>query len=103
MPVDQALGKLIIMANPYAPGAVAAGTIGFVAGLPAQIDPNQIQVEEDNYAAQWAFKGLTQNIKRALKIQYSYEKTDDKGTPLGYRVTEHLLVGFAGSNGEPGP
>jgi hypothetical protein len=81
---QQALGKLILDANPYAaPGDVI-------------IDPSQILMEEDNYAAQWAFKGLTQNIKRALRIQYSYKKKDKGGE---YIVTEHLIVGFAGSNG----
>ena len=75
------------MANPYAsPGQVK---------MPS--DPAQIQMEEDNYAAQWAFKGQTQNIKRALRIQYSYSKTTSAGDT--YTVTEHLLVGFAGSNG----
>ena len=97
MPVEQALGTLIVMANPYTTGGT--GSMGFIAGPPAQIDPNQIQVEEDNYAAQWTFKGLTQNIKRALKIEYTYDKKDAQGNSLGYTVTEHLLVGFAGSNG----
>jgi len=97
MPVEQALGTLIVNANPYTTGA--AGSMGLVAGLLAQIDPNQIQVEEDNYAAQWTFKGVTQNIKRALRIQYQYDKRDKNGNLLGYRVTEHLIVGFAGSNG----
>lgn len=97
MPVEQALGTLIVNANPYTTGAV--GTMGLVAGPPAQINPDQIQVEEDNYAAQWTFKGVTQNIKRALRIQYRYDKTDANGNPLGYKVTEHLIIGFAGSNG----
>jgi hypothetical protein len=103
MSIEEALGTLIRMANPYTTGG--PGTIHFVPATPGTaataptIDPTQIPVEEDNYAAQWPFKGLTQNIKRALKIQYTYDKTDAQGNPLGYKVTEHLLVGFAGSNG----
>jgi hypothetical protein len=100
MSIEEALGTLIRMANPYTKGGpttmsfVAAGTTGGT----ATIDPTQIPVEEDNYAAQWTFKGQTQNIKRALRIHYTYQKTDDAGTVL-YNVTENLLVGFAGSNG----
>jgi hypothetical protein len=86
---QRALGQLIFMANPY-----AAPT-----DIKLPDDPANIQVEEDNYAAQWAFKGLTQNIKRALRIQYQYYKTDDEGNRIGYAVTENLIVGFAGSNG----
>ena len=80
---QEALGTLIFNANPYA----APNNV---------IIPDQIQMEEDNYAAQWAFKGVTQNIKRALRIQYSYSKQDKGDT---YIVTEHLIVGFSGSNG----
>jgi len=84
---EEALGQLIFMANPYA-------TSGDMQ-LPTSL--NQVPVEEDNYAAQWTFKGQTQNVKRALRIQYKYNKRNDAGQI--YTVTEHLLVGFAGTNG----
>ena len=96
MSIEQALGTLIRMANPYTSGA--AGTINF-AGAPLAIDPNQIPVEEDNYTTQWVFKGQTETVEKALRIQYQYDATDDKGNLLGYKVTEHLLIGFAGSGG----
>jgi hypothetical protein len=99
MSIEEALGTLIRMANPYTTGGV--NTIQFpsaTAGTPPTIDPSQIPVEEDNYAAQWTFKGQTQNIKRALRIQYTYPKTDSSGAVL-YNVTENLLVGFAGTDG----
>ena len=87
MSAQKALGKLIFMANPYSnPDDVI---------MPS--DPSEIEMEEDNYAAQWAFKGQTQNIKRALRVQYRYKKKNKAGDT--YVVTEHLLVGFAGSNG----
>lgn len=98
--IEDALGTLIRMANPYTTGQ--ANTLHFAtaaAGPPVTINVSEIPVEEDNYATQWTFKGLTQNVKRALRIQYQFDKTDDQGNPVGYKVTEYLLVGFAGSNG----
>jgi hypothetical protein len=99
MSIEEALGTLIRQANPYTNGQ--HGAMGFAPAIPhpPQIDPNQIQMEEDNYAAQWAFKGLTHNIKRSLKIKYTFDKKDAQGNLLGYKVTEYLLIGFAGSNG----
>ena len=84
---QEALGQLIFMANPYATSS----------DMQYPTDLQQVRVEEDNYAAQWNFKGLTQNVKRALRIEYIYMKTNDAGDK--YPVTEHLLVGFAGTDG----
>jgi hypothetical protein len=99
MSIEEALGTLIRSANPYTTGA--SGTMAFAAAHPADhsIDPTNIPVEEDNYSAQWVFKGQTQSIEKAIRIQYTYTKTDKDGRDLGYSVTEHLLVGFAGSGG----
>jgi len=55
---QEALGQLIFMANPYATSS----------DMQYPTDLQQVRVEEDNYAAQWNFKGLTQNVKRALRI-----------------------------------
>jgi hypothetical protein len=83
------------MANPYTNG----GPTTLAAPAPPNVNVTDIHAEEDNYAAQWTFKGLTQNVKRALRIQYTFDKKDAQGNSLGYKVTEYLLVGFAGSNG----
>jgi hypothetical protein len=44
----------------------------------------------------WTFKGRPQKVKRALRIRYRYALTKN---PQGPYATEHLLIGFAGSNG----
>jgi hypothetical protein len=101
MSIEEALGALIRMANPYTTGG--AGTMHFAAakaagaGDPLTIDPHQIPVEEDKYTAQWVFKGQTQNIEKALRIQYTYPMKSKSGDT--YHVTEHILIGFAGSGG----
>jgi hypothetical protein len=54
---------------------------------------------DNNYTQEyltWTFKGRPQTVKRALRIRYRYALTSD---PQGPYATEHLLIGFAGSNG----
>lgn len=97
LPIETAIGRLIRMANPYTSGA--PGTMHFAAATGGAIDPKQIPVEEDKYKGQWVFKGQTEIIRKAIRVEYQYEATDDQGNPLGYKVTEHLLIGFAGSGG----
>jgi hypothetical protein len=103
MTIEEALGTLIRMANPYTSGA--ADTMHFAAAKAAKgvgtstIDPGQIPVEEDRYPNSWAFKGQTQTVQKSIRVQYQYDAMDDKGKKLGYKVTEHLLIGFAGSGG----
>jgi hypothetical protein len=101
MSIEEALGTLIRIANPYTSGAER--TMHFAAAKPAEagnppmIDPHQIPVEQDNYTAQWTFKGQTQIIAKALRIEYTYPMKNKAGDT--YHVTEHLLIGFAGSGG----
>jgi hypothetical protein len=101
MSIEKALGTLIRMANPYTSGA--AGTMHFAAakvakaGDPPVIDPHEIPVEEDKYSTQWTFKGQTQNIEKALRVEYTYPMKNKAGEI--YHVTEHVLIGFAGSGG----
>jgi hypothetical protein len=100
MSIEEALGTLIRMANPYTTGA--AGTMQFsgaTAGPPPTINPDQIPVEEDRYTAQWVFRGQAETVEKALRVEYQYDATDEQGNLLGYKVTEHLLIGFAGSGG----
>jgi len=105
MTVEEALGTLIRMANPYtdgAPGSIRIDTPvhppATATGTDPDVHPAQVQVEEDNYEGQWSFRGQTQTIKKGLRITYRYPKKD-KADNFIYYVTEHLLVGYAGSNG----
>jgi hypothetical protein len=105
MTIEEALGTLIRMANPYTDGS--KGTIRpdvpqsprtEITGGDEDIDLSQIRVEEDNYGQAWTFRGGTQTIKKGLRITYRYPKKDRSGSIL-YYVTEHLLVGYAGGDG----
>jgi len=61
----------------------------------------QYQLEVDNrYGNQnggdylsWEFKGQPQIVKKAVRIQFRHPAKD------GGWITDHLLIGFAGSNG----
>jgi hypothetical protein len=108
MRVEEALGTLIAAANPYIRGSEAiAGTgmhlvrpKGFGTGIPAaeNVTLAEIQVEEDSkYPAEWTFKGQSQKIHKALRIQYCYPKKGHAGQT--YMVTDYLLIGFEGSGG----
>jgi hypothetical protein len=111
--VVTALGRLIFQANPYtkgkapmhfaAPKRDAAGELLRDAGKNVEADDVDILdipvEEEDKYSADWMFKGQLQKINKAVRIPYRYEKRDKNGSPLGYMVTDYLLVGFEGSGG----
>jgi hypothetical protein len=105
MTVEEALGTLIRMANPYTDGKPGSIRIDaplhpptVAVGAEPSVDPAQVHVEEDNYQGQWIFRGQTETIKKGLRITYRYPKKDNSGNFL-YYVTEHLLVGYAGGNG----
>jgi hypothetical protein len=61
----------------------------------------QFQLEVDNrYGSQnggnylsWEFKGQPQTVKKAVRIQFRHPDAQ------GVWITDHLLVGYAGSNG----
>lgn len=44
----------------------------------------------------WTFRGQPHAVKRALRISYRYELP---GQGAGVFATEHVLIGYAGSNG----
>jgi glycine/D-amino acid oxidase-like deaminating enzyme len=66
------------------------------------VDLSHIDIGEDNDYSQeymtWMFKGRPQKVKRALRIRYRYELMNN-GVGTGVYATEHLLIGYAGSNG----
>jgi hypothetical protein len=66
------------------------------------VDLSHIDIGEDNDYTQeymtWMFKGRPQKVKRAVRIRYRYELMNN-GQGTGIYATEHLLIGYAGSNG----
>jgi hypothetical protein len=47
----------------------------------------------------WIFRGQPHAVKRALRVTYRYELTDRQAAGTGIYATEHVLIGYAGSNG----
>jgi hypothetical protein len=101
----QALGNLINDLNPYYDTTIgAAWEMDIYMGNPTPTPPvptgtpYQIEVEVDSrYPGQWNFGGQPQNINRALRIRYRYQKTSPSGTP--YYLEDYLLIGFQGTGG----
>ena len=106
MPIDlRELGELIRALNPYSqqmehpPNSQAAVQQG-QEGAAAR---EQFQLEVDDYAANyatgsWTFRGQQQSIKRALRVTYRYPLIGANGQPTRFYATEHLLIGYAGSD-----
>lgn len=119
MSTEQALGRMINVLNPYANPKCEPldGSRMELMGRPrptgASLRPKgertkegdilaqlaEIEVEIDNYEAEWTVRGQTYKVTRALRIPYRYELRDKDGKPNGVWVTEQLLIGFAGGNG----
>jgi hypothetical protein len=103
MPVEEALGTLIVAANPYLKGPRAAVGAAMHLAAPKDIGTNNIDIadihmeEDSKYPAEWMFKGQSQKIHTALRIQYRYPQEGPNGER--YMVTDYLLVGFEGSGG----
>ena len=78
------------------PGNATRALLGAIRGV-AQTNVNQVLLEietrEREYLS-WQFKDLPRLVKRAVRVEYrhKYEKT-------GLWVTDHLLIGYEGSNG----
>jgi hypothetical protein len=54
----------------------------------------QLDDHTENYTSvEWIFRGTPQTVKKALRITYRYPVGD------GFYATEHILIGYAGSNG----
>jgi hypothetical protein len=89
-------------ARAAADAAVAAAEDAADAADPL-IDLTHIDVGVDNNYTQeyltWTFKGRPQTVKRAVRVRYRYALKDQNGAPNGLYATEHLLIGYAGSNG----
>jgi len=111
--MEQALGELINIMNPYSnPGCLAFNEgrrMQFAAGAPerviaadVQAQRTQIALEIDNYGGgEWAFMGQMYKIKRALLIPYRYELLGgvNRDVQTGIWPTGNLLIGYTGANG----
>ena len=109
--MEEALGKLINIMNPYSnPGCqpfhegrrmkfAASDPEQAVAGDPAE-QLRQIALEMDNYGGgEWTFMGQMYKIRRALLVPYRYEVRNRDGAASGVWATANLLVGYTGGNG----
>jgi hypothetical protein len=111
--MEQALGELINIMNPYSnPTCLAFEEVRrmqFAAGAPAQgiaadLDARrrQIALEIDNYGGgEWTFMGQMYKIKRALLIPYRYQLLGgvNRDQETGIWPTGNLLIGYTGANG----
>lgn len=113
MAMELELGRLIYKLNPYAdtmhlssadPPADPARIQGALHGAELQralegADANirgillEMETREVEYLS-WQFKDLPRLVKRAVRIQYRHRYKD-----TGVWVTDHLLIGYEGSNG----
>jgi len=117
MSMEEDLGTLIRMLNPYTDGAqgsmdphtfvaaaTPAGPTAAATATPAPAtpppppNPGRIWMEVDtHYADDWTFKGQPHKINKAVRIAYRWAKKDGSGNIL-YWVTDYLLIGYEGSN-----
>ena len=99
-----ALGQFILLSNPYK--ATPAGAV-FPAPSPAPVInnpplPNLDQlyglcldeVQSQEYAGKWDFKGQSHYVAKAIRIPYMYYQAGENGGST--LVTDYLLVGFEG-------
>jgi hypothetical protein len=111
--MEEALGKLINIMNPYSnPGCqpfhegrrmkfAASDPEQAVAGDPAE-QLRQIALEMDNYGGgEWTFMGQMYKIKRALLIPYRYQLLGgvNRDVQTGVWPNGNLLIGYTGANG----
>jgi hypothetical protein len=110
MPMHSELGRLIHVLNPYSeqmefPEPIPQGAISSKEGrAPTKTQVEEaniakIQVEVDNYHGEWNFRGQIHKIEKGLRITYRYPVLDKNKKPTGVYATEHLLIGYAGGNG----
>jgi hypothetical protein len=105
-PIDtQALGNLIRLLNPYSTDMhqPTGGPPIIPQDAGQGPDLEQFHVEVDDYSANyssgtWTFRGQPATIKKAIRITYRYPLNGSDNKPNGVYATEHLLIGYAGSN-----
>ena len=98
--LDEDLGKLISMMNPYTNGEEGTMDPHMFIGARHEFsdhDLRDVWIEIDsNYPTAWTFKGQEQKVNTALRIGYRWKKKRGDETVW---VTDYLLIGFEGSGG----
>jgi hypothetical protein len=102
-PMHTELGRLLHLLNPYS-GAMEfphdqASATTMEGKTEEAKNLAKIPVEVDNYHGEWVFRGHIHKIERGLRITYRYPVLDKDKSPTGVYATEHLLIGYAGGNG----
>jgi hypothetical protein len=101
MSIEEQLGRLICLLNPYStdmrPNADTPTPAGQQASSAVE-NQGQFPVQVDNYDGEWTFKGGTYKVTKSLRITYRYPLRDKENKLICY-ATEHLLIGYAGGNG----
>src|SRR5690348_8271135 len=113
MAMERELGTLIRLLNPYADtmhitddDPPSAQVVQQAREAPAEqsVHDNickilvEMETREVEYLS-WQFKDLPRRVKRALRIEYRHPIRDKKDpTKILCWVTDHLLVGYEGSN-----
>ena len=101
MSIDEQLGRLIRLLNPYSTDMKHGADTSTPAGQPASSEAEsqgQFPVQVDNYEGEWTFKGGEYTVTKSLRITYRYPLYDKDKNLICY-ATEHLLIGYAGGNG----
>jgi hypothetical protein len=110
MTIDEQLGRLIRLLNPYSTDMKQSAGTPTPTGstlTPARQqattegdDQGQFPLQVDNYDGEWTFKGNPYKVTKALRITYRYPLYDNATPPkIVCYATEHLLIGYAGGNG----
>jgi hypothetical protein len=110
MSLDEDLGKLISMMNPYTKGEEGTMDPHMFVDPASDASGRNIPVSDasghnirdvwmeidSKYPASWTFKGQEQKVNTALRIGYRWKKKVQGKTIW---LTDYLLVGFEGSGG----
>jgi len=99
------LGQFILVSNPYptqtAPSAFPGPTVAPILNPPSdtvldkQFGLCLDEVESQEYAGRWDFKGTSHYVAKAIRIPYMYYRPAEDGT-TAVLVTDYLLIGFEG-------
>jgi hypothetical protein len=99
------LGRFILVSNPYptqtAPGTFPAPAVAPILNPPADTVLDKRfglcldEVESQEYAGRWDFKGTSHYVAKAIRIPYMYYRPSTDGTSA-VLVTDYLLIGFEG-------
>lgn len=104
---SDALGQFILLSNPYkADPSTAPFPNPPVAPVLNPPSPAKLdllfglcldEVESQEYAGRWDFKGASHNVAKAIRIPYMYYRANANGGST--LVVDYLLIGFEGGGG----